>query len=69
MPARTDKLDAMILAASVSGFDFDVLEGVAGESIPKKALSGVSVLILSTWNAPTLTIGPRNGRIDLVLKE
>ena len=47
MPARTDKLDAMILAASVSGFNFDVLEGVAGESISKKALSGVSVLIHS----------------------
>ncbi|CAF9941069.1 MAG: hypothetical protein ALECFALPRED_008980 [Alectoria fallacina] len=40
MPSRTDKLDAMTLAASVTGFDFDVLEGVQGESIPKKALSG-----------------------------
>lgn len=61
MPARTDKLDAMILAASVSGFDFDVLEGVAGESVAKKALSGVSVLIISTWNAPTLTMAPEMG--------
>lgn len=40
MPVRTDKLDAMILAASATGFNFDVLEGVQGESIPKKALSG-----------------------------
>ena len=48
MPTRTDKLDAMILAASVTGFEFDVLEGVAGEDIPKKALSGVSVLMPST---------------------
>ena len=55
MPSRTDKLDAMVLAASVTGFDFDVLEGVAGEDIPKKALSGVSVLMMSLENAPTLT--------------
>lgn len=40
MPSRTDKLDAMILAASVTGFEFDVLEGVQGDSISKKALSG-----------------------------
>lgn len=55
MPVRTDKLDAMILAASATGFNFDVLEGVQGESIPKKALSGVSTLIPSTYKALTLT--------------
>lgn len=56
MPSRTDKLDAMTLAASVTGFDFDVLEGVQGESIPKKALSGVSVLAPSTWKTSPLTV-------------
>ena len=56
MPSRTDKLDAMTLAASVTGFDFDVLEGVQGESIPKKALSGVSVLVPLTWKTSPLTI-------------
>ena len=61
MPARTDKLDAMILAASVSDFDFDVLEGVAGESIPKKALSGVSVLIPATRHASTLMMAIEMG--------
>lgn len=61
MPARTDKLDAMILAASVSDFDFDVLEGVAGESIPKKALSGVSVLIPSKRHASTLIMALEMG--------
>lgn len=40
MPLRTDKLDAMILAASMTGFEFDVIEGVRGEFIPTKALSG-----------------------------
>ena len=44
MPSRTDKLDAMTLAASVMGFDFDVLDGVQGESVSQKALSGVSYL-------------------------
>lgn len=47
MPSRTDKLDAMILAASVTGFNFDVLEGVQGDTVSEKALSGVSVLISS----------------------
>ena len=47
MPARTDKLDAMILAAGVTGFEFDVLEGVQGDAISKKALSGVSLLLYS----------------------
>ena len=61
MPARTDKLDAMILAASVSDFDFDVLEGVAGESIPKKALSGVSVLIPVTRYVSTLMMAIEMG--------
>lgn len=56
MPLRTDKLDAMILAASMTGFEFDVIEGVRGEFIPTKALSGVSVLTPSTKTTPTLTI-------------
>ena len=45
MPARTDKLDAMTLAASLTGFEFDVLEGVLGETVSQKALSGVSLLM------------------------
>lgn len=60
MPSRTDKLDAMILSASVTGFEFDVLEGVQGEAVSKKALAGVCVLGLSTW-APTLTIALEMG--------
>ena len=61
MPSRTDKLDAMTLAASVTGFDFDVLEGVRGESIPKKALSGVCAATPLDWNAQTLTIAEEMG--------
>ena len=48
MPSRTDKLDAMTLAASLTGFEFDVLEGVQGDSVSQKALSGVSLLPLSS---------------------
>lgn len=68
MPARTDKLDAMILAASVTGFEFDVLEGVQGDAISKKALSGVSVLPfnMEDFNADSC---PRNGSKGLGLKE
>ena len=61
MPSRTDKLDAMTLAASVMGFDFDVLEGVQGESVSQKALSGVSLTVFSTQKATTLIITPDMG--------
>lgn len=61
MPSRTDKLDAMILAASVTGFEFDVLEGVQGDSISKKALSGVRLLLPSTKKIPTLKVALEMG--------
>ena len=41
MPDRTDKLDAMRLAASLTDFDFDVIEGISGADVPAKALPGV----------------------------
>ena len=68
MPSRTDKLDAMTLAASLTGFEFDVLEGVQGDSVSQKALSGVSLLPLSSqgYNADNYL---RNGSRDLVSKE
>ena len=61
MPSRTDKLDAMTLAASLTGFEFDVLEGVQGETISKKALSGVSVLVRSARKMATLTVSQELG--------
>ena len=68
MPSRTDKLDAMTLAASLTGFEFDVLEGVQGDSVSQKALSGVSLPPLSSqgYNADNYL---RNGSRDLVSKE
>ena len=68
MPSRTDKLDAMTLAASLTGFEFDIIEGVQGDSVSQKALSGVSSLRLSLqgYSAKNYL---RNGRRDLVLKE
>ena len=68
MPSRTDKLDAMTLAASLTGFEFDVLEGIQGDTVSQKALSGVSLLPLSS-QAYTLMIQIRNGSKDLVSKE
>lgn len=41
MAGRTDKLDAMRLTASLSGFNFEINEGVSGKDVPEKALSGV----------------------------
>lgn len=41
LPARGDKLDAMTLSASLTGFGFDVINGVDGKNTPDKALPGV----------------------------
>lgn len=47
MPSRTDRRDAVSLAAAVSDFQIDFIDGVGGDSIPEKALppggSGESV--------------------------
>ena len=43
MASRTDKLDAMRLAASLSGFSFVVNPGVNGKDVNPKSLSGVSL--------------------------
>ena len=56
MPSRTDKLDAMTLAASLTGFEFDVLEGVLGETVSHKALSGVSHFPPPSRKSITLTV-------------
>ena len=39
MKERSDKLDAMRLIASLSGFDFQVVDGVNGEEVAPKALA------------------------------
>lgn len=42
LPERSDKQDAMRLTASLTGFDFETIDGVKGVSLPQKALPGVS---------------------------
>ncbi len=42
LPERSDKLDAMRVTASLTGFDFEVLEGIKGDTLSPKALPGVS---------------------------
>ncbi|KAG4424023.1 hypothetical protein IFR04_002865 [Cadophora malorum] len=41
MPSRTDRRDAISLAAAVSGMDVDFIEGIGGDSIPEAALPPV----------------------------
>ena len=41
MRERSDKLDAMRLAASVTGFDFEVQHAINGSEVSPKALSKV----------------------------
>lgn len=41
LPSRSDKLDAIRVAADLTGFDLDVIEGVNGDLLPDKALPGV----------------------------
>lgn len=43
LPERSDKQDAMRLTASLTGFDFEILDGIKGVSLPPKALPGVSL--------------------------
>ncbi|KAL9059396.1 MAG: hypothetical protein Q9206_001525 [Seirophora lacunosa] len=40
LPKRTDKLDAIRLSASVTGFNFDVIEGQNGADMSPKAVPG-----------------------------
>ncbi|KAI4283599.1 MAG: hypothetical protein L6R35_005113 [Caloplaca aegaea] len=40
LPKRTDKLDAIRLSASVTGFNFDVIQGQNGADMSPKALPG-----------------------------
>ena len=44
LPSRSDKLDAIRLAADLTGFDVEVIKGVDGRWVSDKALSGVNVL-------------------------
>ena len=41
LPSRSDKLDSIRVAADLTGFDLDVIEGVNGDLLPDKALPGV----------------------------
>lgn len=43
MPGRTDKLNAMKLSASLTGFQFDIIKSVSGADVPATALPGVSI--------------------------
>ena len=41
LPERSDKRDAFAIAASLSGFKFDWIDGVKGELVPEKAVPEV----------------------------
>ncbi|KAL8756854.1 MAG: hypothetical protein Q9184_004368 [Pyrenodesmia sp. 2 TL-2023] len=61
LPERYDKLDAFSLAASVTGFTHDVIEGIKGSTVVNKtlpALEGlpqVTILLLAFWSSQRLT--------------
>lgn len=40
----------MKLTASLTGFDFDIIKGINGKDVPKKALSGVRSSSLVAYN-------------------
>lgn len=48
LPERPDKLDAMRLTAALTGFEFDVIDGIKGEMLSPKALPGVGQSLSST---------------------
>ncbi|KAL9610295.1 MAG: hypothetical protein Q9167_004986 [Letrouitia subvulpina] len=47
LPNRTDKLDAIRLSASVTGFNFEVIKAVNGKDMSPKALPGVRFTLVS----------------------
>lgn len=54
MPQRTDKRDAFSVSASVSGFDFDIIDGVDGAQISSQALPYTldqKPTVLGCWRA------------------
>ena len=66
VPARSDKLDAMKVTASLTGFDFDIIEGINGRDVPKKALSGVCIITRSLESS-LLMVHFRSGKRTLAL--
>lgn len=76
LPERYDKLDAFSLAASVTGFTYDVIEGIKGSTVVNKtlpALEGlpqVTLLLAVLWSSQRLTLDPRKrdrGTISLAV--
>lgn len=54
MPSRTDKRDAFAVSASLSGFDFDIIDGVDGNQISSQALPYTldqKPTVLGCWRA------------------
>ena len=56
LPERSDKKDAIALAASFTGIKFDWIDGVNGELIPEKAMPRVSSMYLMYNSRWLLTI-------------
>ena len=54
MPHRSDKRDALAVSASLSGFDFDIVDGVDGSHIASAALPyslDQKATVLGCWRA------------------
>lgn len=53
LPERTDKLDNLAVASSLTGFQFDIIEGVKGAEVQDKALPalvGLPEVRQCIWN-------------------
>lgn len=63
MKERTDKLDAVTLAASLTGFHVDAIEGVVGSEISNRTLPAsvppVCALSMTLFPSGVLTSLPR----------
>jgi hypothetical protein len=38
LPARTDRRDAFVLAAALSNFEAEIVDGVQGDTVPDKVI-------------------------------
>lgn len=65
LPERSDKRDALTLMSSLTGFRLSWIDGVAGNTIPNKALPFVSSILptdtsCGITNKVGLGVGSRN---------
>ena len=62
LPSRTDRRDALVLAAALTGLDITLVDGVAGKDVPERVLPPGS----SVAHLPVGNIGSWRAHMDVL---